>query len=319
MDARFLGFSISLEAEKLSFDAFMQTMSEELHHTVPALENSVRNVYFDCQQSEDFYFGMVVTIKNQKKFCKGKALDGDFTFDVIDLDKAEKILDFNYFIISKETGFGLYQHYHQSCAARQFGKILKDLFNSYRASLVTATIASREAEQQKELTKKQLAEVNKDHRASLNFSILVRPENLEQVLNEYSKIKFFEFEYLTLTPDLQAATPLADHVLKKRERLRFHTPTNVRDLAAGIANFAKGNDLASGKIIVENEIGDEFPMRLFNMPDYFAVYDYDELADYLANVKASEFHQSRIVELLLETFTSDEHSHIFQIKVKDEV
>lgn len=319
MDARFLGFSISLDSEKLSFDTFMQAMGEELHHTVPALENSVRNIYFDCKHNDEFYFGMVVTIKDQKKFCKGRALDGDFTFDVVDLAQAEKVLDFNYFIISKETGFGLYQYYHHSCAARQFGKIIKDLFSSYRTSLVTAARLSKVAEQQHELSKKQSTEINKEHRANLNFSILVRPDNLEQILNEYSKIKCFEFEYSTLTPDIQAATPLVDQVLKKRERLRFHTPTNVRDLAAGIANFSKGHNLSSGKVIVENEVGDEFPMRLFNMPDYFAVYDYDELADYLVNIKASEFHKSRIMGLLLETFMSDEHSHIFQVKVKDEV
>lgn len=78
------------------------------------------------------------------------------------------------------------------------------------------------------------------------------------------------------------------------------------------------NDLNSGRIKVENDLGDEIPLRIFNMPDYFAVYDFDALVDKLYNIKSSEFYKSEIVTLLIENYTSDEYSHIFQMKVKSE-
>ncbi|ENQ5030580.1 hypothetical protein ACEPBM_003529 [Vibrio cholerae] len=111
---------------------------------------------------------------------------------------------------------------------------------------------------------------------------------------------------------------MSQHVLKKKECLRFHTPTDVVGLAASIAGFTQKTDLKSGRVKVENEYGDEIPLKIFNMPDYFAVYDFDDLADKLANVKASEFYRSQIVDLLLECYMDEQYDHIFQMKVLDE-
>ncbi|MDF2186210.1 hypothetical protein O1O06_15830 [Grimontia hollisae] len=320
MDSRFLGFSIDYQSDKLSFDQFMTDMASTLSHEFPsnATTGNGRNLYFNADSHPDFYIGMVVTVRDQKKFCKGKVANGDFTFDVVNLRKADKVLEFNYFIINKESGLGLYQHYHQSCAPRILGKMLKDLSAVHSRSNADAFIASEEMKAGKEFSNSKRSKLRKPYLSELNFSILVRQEKLQELLTKYKKIKSFEFEYAYLTPDQQAATPLATHVLKKKETLRFHTPTNVANLAASIASFTKITDLKSGRIKVENDHGDEFPIRIFDMPDYFAVYDFDDLADKLANVKASEFYSSKIVDLLLGSYTDEQYDHIFQMKVLDE-
>lgn len=38
----------------------------------------------------------------------------------------------------------------------------------------------------------------------------------------------------------------------------------------------------------------------------------------IANVKASEFYRSQIVDLLLECYMDEQYDHIFQMKVLDE-
>ncbi|EPA0533108.1 hypothetical protein [Vibrio diabolicus] len=320
MDSRFLGFSIDYASDKLDFDQFMTDMSSQLSHEFPssAVTGNGRNLYFNSNHHPDFYLGMVVTVRDQKKFCKGKVANGDFTFDVVNLRQADKVLEFNYFIIHKESGLGLYQYYHQSCAPRILGKMLKDLSSIHSRACADSYIASEELKAGKEFSKSTRSKMRKPFISKMNFSILVRQEKLKEILSEYKKIKSFEFEYAYLTPDLQAATPMAQHVLKKKECLRFHTPTDVVGLAASIAGFTQTTDLKSGRVKVENEYGDEIPLKIFNMPDYFAVYDFDDLADKLANVKASEFYRSQIVDLLLECYTDEQYDHIFQMKVLDE-
>lgn len=320
LDSRFLGFSIGYQSEKLSFDMLMQELSSKLNHEFqsdPSTGNS-RMVYFNSDHDQEYYLGMIITVRDQKKFCKGKVLNGDFTFDVVNLRQADKMLEFNYFIINKESGLGLYQHYHQSCAPRILGKMLKDLSSVYSRSCGDAHVAAVEAQNGKKYSESKRSKLRKPFVSKLDFSILVRQENLEEILKAYAKIKSFEFEYATLTPQIQQATPLASHVLKKKECLRFHTPTNVIDLAKSIASFTKNGGLSSGRVKVENEYGDEFPLRIFNMPDYFAVYDFDELADKLSNIQASKFYNSEIVKLLRETFEDEAYDHIFQVKVCDE-
>lgn len=319
MDARFLGFQIDFQSSNISFS----NLFEELARTPITIngDDETKNnriLYINTDYHNDFFIGMIITVRDQKKFCKGKVKQGEFTFDIVDLKKEDKILEFNYFVINKHSGLGLYQHYHQSCSPRILGKILKEQSARYWYSCADAEIACEQAKVSGELKESHRRKIYNKYRVKINFSILVRKENLEILLQEYAKIKSFEFEYAILTPDIQKATPLAQHVLKKREILRFHTPTDVIGLAASIANFTINNDLNSGRIKVENDLGDEIPLRIFNMPDYFAVYDFDALVDKLYNIRSSEFYKSEIVTLLIENYTSDEYSHIFQMKVKSE-
>lgn len=196
--------------------------------------------------------------------------------------------------------------------------MLKELLHSYSASHADASVASETAKCSKPLSLYKTQKIRRQFKSTLNFSILVRKEELKSLLEQYKKIKSFEFEYTTLTPEIQKATPLANHVCKKKEYLRFHTPTDIFGLASSIANFTKTSNLKSGRVKVEDEYGEEFPLRIFNMPDYFAVHDFDELADKLANIKASEFYESKIVDLLVECHNDEQYDHIFQMKVLDE-
>lgn len=318
MDARFLGFSLDVSSQKSSFSSFMEYLAEKPRVIDnDSISGFKRTLHVDCDSNPDFYVGMVVTKKNQKKFCKSKDLeDGEFTFDVQNLKSSEKIIDFNYFIINKSNYFGLYQHYHQSCATRIFGSLLKKLAKTYSGERIQNEIALQE-EQGKKITGALKSQIRKEYILHLEFSLLVRKEKLKILLEQYSKIKAFEYDYTTLTPDIKKATPLAKHVLKKREKLRFVNPDNVNTLAREIANFVKKKVISKGSVTVEDEYGNEFPMKVFDMPDYFAVYDFNDLADKLANIQSSTFYQSKIVDLLVGAISSPENSPIFNADVDD--
>lgn len=322
MKSHFLGFSIDfIQSELIDFDTFITDLSSKqtCYDLGPSHNPQRRKLYLNTTHNPDFYFGMIITIRDQKKFCQGQASNEDFTFDVIDLKDAHKILEFNYFLINKKSKLGLYQYYHNSCTAKSFGNYLKRLLRAYCTECIDSELMNEiTLNNNEDLSSAKKTKIRKKYMANLNFSILIQQEKLEELLAHYKKIKQFEFEYTTLTPTIKKATPLSSHVSKKRERLTFQIPTNVKNLAKDIASFVKSKKPKLGNIKVENDRGDEENLKIFNMPDYFATYEFDDLADKLTNVKASEFYKSDIVGLLLQCHDNKAYDHIFQIEVEDE-
>ena len=327
MKSNFLGFSIDFTESKLiNFDSFITDLSSQTCYDLGLDSNPQRRkLYFNSTHNPFFYLGMIITVRDQKKFCQGRASNDDFTFDVIDLKDAHQILEFNYFLINKKTKLGLYQYYHNSCTANSFGVYLKRLLNNYRIKCIEIELEKeKKLNDNNELSKSKQKKIRQKGKAKLDFSILIQQEKLEELLAHYKKIKQFEFEfefefeYTTLTPEIKKATPLFPHVSKKREKLSFKMPTNVKTLAGDIASFVQTKKPKLGRVKVENDNGDEENLQIFNMPDYFATYEFDELADKLTDVKASEFYKSDIVSLLIECHNNKDYNHIFDIEIENE-
>lgn len=317
MKSHFLGFSIDFESENINFDKFIRSLSKSLSHNIGSEKTPEnRKIYFDSKSNSEFYTGMIITIRDQKKFCQGNTSDDDFTFDIVDLKKAHKIFEFNYFIIDKKTKLGLYQYYHNSCTARSLGKYLQRLFNQYRFNIIQDHITKEIIKNNnKELSKSQETKIRKQYKATLDFSILIQQNKMEEILSQYKKIKAFEYQYTYLSLDVKKATPLSSFVRKKKEILVFEDPSLVNQLISPITDFLKTNDLDSGRLKVENDKGDDIFLKIFDMPDYFATYEFDELADQLKNIKASKFYTSNIIELLLTCYKNPIYDHIFQVDI----
>lgn len=318
MDAKFLGFSIEFKSKNLGFDDYMKFMAESSPHEVSANNDNSRLLYINSDSHEKYYLGMIITVRNQKKYCKAKMKNKDFTFNVVDLKGGDKILEFNYFIIDKTSNLGLYQYYHQSCSTRQFGQIIKKFAQHYSRSQSEVAIEMEGNKLERELSGHRKTQIRAPYRVEMNFSILAREETLKDILAGYEKIKSFEYEFATLTPKIMAATPLSKYVERKKETLVFTTPRNVGDLSKGICDVLRNFKLKTGRVKVEDEDGNEFPLNIFDIPDFFACYDYDDLADSLMNVKASEFYYSDLVNYLIEAFESEDNEHIFQVEFEDE-
>ena len=73
-----------------------------------------RILYF-IKEDDDLWVGLVLTIKDMRKFVTLVESREELKLDVHELSEGEKIADFNFFVIRPESGFGLYQHYHHSC------------------------------------------------------------------------------------------------------------------------------------------------------------------------------------------------------------
>lgn len=314
MDVRYLGFHLALEgAGEMSF----VNLAEHLEETPEIFTNdsSSRQIYIDSKSDDNWYKGLVVTIKDQRRFCRMSNTGDGFKIIVDDLLGDDRLLEFNFFIINKKNGLGLYQHYFHSCALNLFGEYLKRLFKSINTSNIATEIALEEARGGK-LSKKRTTGIRKNNLVKLKFSPLVMQDSLESILTEYDKIKSFEFEYSVLTDDVRLGTPLSPYVRVKREKLYFESNSNFENLARDIASFVKREKPRAGRVQVEDLDGESTSLKIFDMPDCFMREDFEQVVRKLDGLELKHFSSHGTFDDLKSVAESDDYEHIFMGKVE---
>lgn len=122
MKVKYLGFEISTEKNLITIQDFIE--NNLVFEMSDILE---RNVLIDCSHS-DYYKGLILTVKDQKAFCKLQGNLDDLEITVENLSGGDQLIEFNFFVINKKTGKGLYQFYYQSTSLSKFKEILKRRF-----------------------------------------------------------------------------------------------------------------------------------------------------------------------------------------------
>ncbi|QSX37621.1 P-loop NTPase family protein [Shewanella sedimentimangrovi] len=316
MDVKCLGFSVTVDNSAVGLNELFSFFENE-GCIIDDEHLNQRRFYIDSVHNNNYYTGLVVTVKDQKKFCRLSDKNGNITIKVENLKGSEKLLEFNFFIVDKITGLGLYQHYHQSCSLNVFGQYLKKYHKILRNTKSESEISILEHKKGRSLNEAQRAKIRSKYRAKLTFAPLVRQEKLEEILNEFKKIKSFEFEYQYLTNDIRKATPLSKYVKRKREKLTFVSGSGVNVLANAISSFVDSEEAKSGRVFVEDYDGETFPLKIYNMPDCFGVEDFDALATKLNGLEVDRFHEHKYIKELISIIESEDYEHIFGMEIEE--
>ena len=225
-------------------------------------------------------------------------------------------MEFNFFAINKSNGIGIYQHYHQSCGTNVFGGYLRARFNRLRENKIALEVAEKEKKTGKDISKSDLRKIKRQFSGNLKFSILVRQENLEEILSEYSRIKAFEYEYSVLTSEHKRGMPLAKYVTKKREKLTFVPESPVAALAVGIVKAIKNLAPKSGRVYALDAFSEDISLNVLNIPDSFGEEEYDDIAGKLHNLDVYDFAKHSVCKDLVKICRSEEYRHIFEANVQ---
>jgi len=153
MQVRFLGFSFSTESTTLGLDDYIDHIVRN-HGETHELGEHNRILFFNTTHSKNYYVGLLVTVKDQKTFCQLVKKSGHLVVKVNELDDDSNLMDFNFFVLHKTTGFGIYQYYHQSCSVNSFGYFNNRRFAEYRDSRVDAEISAIPRNERTESKKK---------------------------------------------------------------------------------------------------------------------------------------------------------------------
>lgn len=310
MQVRFLGFNFSTNSANLSLSHYINHMINQ-HETCHKLGEHNRYIFFNTSHSVNYYVGMLLTVKEQKTFCELTNASGNLVVKVNELDSNSNLMDFNFFVLHKTTGLGMYQYYHQSCSLNSFGYFNRQRFSEYRDGLVDTEISAIPTQ---ELTSAKKKTIKQKHKGNLSWEIFVRKEKLKELIEEFQKIKAFEYCFLTLTANEPEFQPLTNYVRKERTKLSFNSKSPIEILADAIPNIINKRSITEGKVIGTDTDGIERILRITDNPDNFGEYGYDDIATKINSLDVTQFEKSWVVQELL--IKCEEYKHIFEVKAK---
>lgn len=297
MLVRLVGFTFKVDGKGgLSFSAFAKALAG-VKPEVVAESHDRRLLFINDQHHVDYYVGLVVTIKDHRTFCELVTTDGSLLVKVNELDRDSSLMDFNFFVLNKLTGAGLYQHYHQSCSVTAFGAIAARRFSEYREAELKSAIASAGGDS---ISKAAQLKIRSQHINHLRTEIIVRQEALSAMIAEMKRVKAFEYCLSTPVVEEDAFAPLKSFVKRKSERIIFSMGTPVQTVANALNSFVASTSLAKGRVEGVDEEGIPRILNIVDNPDTFGEYDYDDLAPKLNELDLTQFHQSWVITELIE-------------------
>ena len=303
MKVRFFGFTFEAVSKNLTLDQW----ASHLHNNPPDISSVVqgqRLLLINNTINNDYRIGLVVTVKDQRRFCQLINDGSGVVVRVNDLGQDSGLMDFNFFVVHKETGAGLYQHYHQSCSVPSFCELSRKNFLQFKKHRIEDLFA---ALPQGEQTDKNKLKIEKNNSGRLKWTQLVRQEALEALIAEFEKVK--AFEYLLTTPYVteNEFRPLGDFIRARSTRIGFVTGTPTQLAAGAIANFVNAGEAKRGRVEGIDANGNPQYISILNNPDNFGEYEFDYVANQLNDLNLSSFEDSWVVQELLAACEANRH------------
>jgi len=238
----------------------------------------------------DYHVGLFLKLKDQRRSAEIARSGTAFRVTVRELEEGTNLIDFNFFILHKQTGRGVYQHYHQSCSLNQFGIFCSNHYDELKKSKIATAHAANGPSLPSEDQKKR---ADRAFKGSLTWENMVRKEALSKLLRELDRIKFFDFTLTTIEDNDALVRPLKAYAKKNRRIVRFGS--NGSGLIPAIVGIAQRSGITGGRVGGVDAENRERVFRLIENPDTFGEYEYDELANdtvlNLANVEQSPFFE----------------------------
>lgn len=297
MIVRFVGFNLT-PADSYSIDQFMHDLAARPISWSD--ENGPgRFLFIDNQSDDDYYLGLVATVKDQRRFCQLQENGTDALEIVVnEPDQTKRLMEFNFFVVNRITNIGLYQHYHQSCSLREGMKVLgqhyRDYLQGYREAHVTKLVGEGVSQHRAE------SAARNHYKGSLKYTQLISPADLETMLDELSNISSLELEYSTLRVQQTAYTQLSNFAKKETHKVVFNRQNGVgKRLIDAIMSSINAKSPDSGRVIGTDESGWERIIRIDSNPYTFGEFDFDEVAAKIHQLNIKQFGQSWVVGQLL--------------------
>lgn len=310
MLVRFVGFSIEVP-DSLPLSELMASLAAEKAN-FEHVDDIGRFMYIDNTSNSKYYLGLMLTVKNQRTFCELKENGGAPKIQVNSLDDDSKITEFNFFVINKASGIGLYQYYHQSCSISQAMRSMKKKFLRLRDVKKEVAKTSAQADGKTEGVAKKIA--GKKYSGTFKWQVLINKSSLPVLLAEMKRIKALELDFAYLEPEQKMFRPLTGYVNKHRRKFSFSSQAPLQGLIDAVSSSVDEADSESGRVFAVDESGIDRVIRIQNQPDSFGEYDYDELASHISDLAVTDFASSWVTDKLIDI--CDDHKTIFEAKIR---
>jgi len=221
-------------------------------------------------KKEDYWKGVLLTVKDAKAFCKIKRDKGHFTVTAQELEAGSSIADFNFFIVNPNTGRGLYQYYHQSSHLNDFCLFLKRRYDALKKQKILEEIGDQI------LDDKGRKIIQKQFKNSLRYAIIERPATLDQKIDELARIKNIELEFVSVEFGNDPLAPVTKFANRRSERVVF-SKNNADLVKVAVKKLLAANPYKRLRIEGVDPEGNDKAFNAMLDYDVFAEYEYNDL------------------------------------------
>ena len=293
MQINFQGFSwdISPNSNLITLSNILESMSNNK-------ENNQNKLIFTLKKN-DLWHGVIISIKDMKKYSKLINKDGVHALEIQNLDKDEKMADFNFFIFDEKKKRGLYQYYHHSCSLMSFNNIVKKYFTKYREKLKEKKM--KEYSNQNLSKYKMRKNISKLGLNSLIFKsyILEKEKTFFERMASISYLSKASFEFDIISVNDTFFSPISTKIKRARYDLSFDKKLFNKNLIQNLIDIIKEKKLKNAKVNGIDEDGNEIAYKLLNDFTSFETIDYDDYAEKfdLNNIEQSLINNKILVHL----------------------
>ena len=296
MNVKSIGFSIKNPNKNVS-------TKDVIERFIALSDSQISRIDYDRKimltEEDDFYTGLVLTFKNQKKNCKSKMANGKFVVKVEDLQGDEKLVHFNFFCLRKDTLKGLYLYYHGSCSLNSLFNHLESKSNEHIRILINKETKALGAQP----SPKEIAKINKKYEERFEYEIIVDDTNLEIMLAEFKEIKSATFKFSSLA--FSSNEMLAVEQFAKNTDVTFNITaadkTKTSPIARSVVKAIKSaGGILKGKVVAKDFNNHERIINFFNCPAYFSEFDFDLMAEKVDGLTNDNYHKNQIVAIIKE-------------------
>lgn len=310
MKVKYVGFKLFSKSERFDTAAFLNHLHDISGYRFEGVASD-RYFFFDNGHRHGYLLGLVVTLKDQKRFCRAEMEGGDFRLKTEELLHDDKLVDFNFFVLRKDTNKGVFQYYHNSCSPNVFGDVCKKIFYSKRKSLIRERFEELSPGVDFSPEDPNFKKAKKHYSGRPHFAILVDNRNIDDIIRAFAEVKDLEVTFEAPNAPTQAAVAangLADTISLK---YKFELTRQVQDIADFARNMIDRRGFKRGRAKTVNEYNEERIIDLVRCPHDFGQEEFDDLAQRVNNLKASEFVDNDIIDDLVDILENRQNARVF--------
>ncbi len=262
--------------------------------------------------SEDvnYYKGLVVTFRTQKKNCKSTSIGGKFELKVEDLINGEKLVSFNFFAIKKSTMKGLFMYHHGSCSLNGLFTHLQTISNEF-----IRTTCANEIESLGDKAKQKVkTAINKKYKIRPSFNLITNNSDISSILRKFKKINHasFKFDYI----DFKGGPMTALEPYTNSTQINFNIDPKERSktspLAQTLSDIYKGfTGISKARVTAIDFADNEKVVNFMNCPVFFETYDFDVIAPQVDGVTNDNYQTNGIFDMIINEIESGANKNAF--------
>lgn len=213
------------------------------------------------------------------------------------MEEQSRIMEFNFFVVSKKNNIGLYQTYHQSCSLRESINLLRRDYRTLLEAKKDSYIQTILNEGGTEGRAKKLA--REKYKGTLLYNTLIRKDELGDVINELDSIRSFDVDFLSIKPEQKSFSSISGLITKQRQSFTFQRSNKFITLKNAIINTISSSKPVAGRVYGK-ENGLDRIIKITENPGNYGEYDFDEVLSKIHSLNVKDFHNSWVIEKLLE-------------------